>query len=261
MTSKKIIFMLGLISVYFSSTDVLQCFSNPLDNVSAETLYRNGKYKESEQKFEQEYSENPEDSRIAYNLANSAYKSGNFENALSAYRQSGSLSQDKALQQKSLYNSGNTLFRMGKLEEAEDLYRKALELDSSDMDAKYNLEFVREQIKKKKQEEKKKESQQNKKDDDSSSDSSSPQEADGKKDPQKPKPDPNAENKFKEDRQAANPSEQKHDPKDSDTTRQQGEMTQEEAERRLNALNENRKEFIQKQLAKKHPSASMRQDW
>jgi len=252
--------MLGLISVFFASTGASQSLSNPLDNVSAETLYRDGKYKESEQKFEQEYSENPEDPRIAYNMANSAYKSGNFENALSAYRQSGSLTEDPSLQQKSLYNSGNTLFRMGKLEEAEDLYRKALALDSSDMDAKYNLEFVREQIKKKKERKKKKESQQNKKEDDSSANSPSTQEGEGKQEPQKPKPAPNAENKTKENRQTK-PSEQKPDPQDTGAPKKQGEMTQAEAERRLNALNENRKEFVQKQLAKKNLSASMPQDW
>ena len=53
------------------------------------------------------------------------------------------------IKQKSTYNMGNTLYRMNKLDESVLAYKKALELDSTDMNAKYNLEFVREQIKKK----------------------------------------------------------------------------------------------------------------
>lgn len=218
-----------------------------------------GKYKESETKFEQEYSENPEDSRIAYNLANSAYKSGDFENALTAYDQASSLARDKTLQQRSFYNSGNTLFRMGKLEEAVEQYRKALKLDSSDMDAKFNLEFVREQIKKKKEEKKKKESQQNK-DGDSSSNSSSPKGDESQEKQQKPKPEPGKGNPS--EKQQAKPSDQKPNSNNPQTNPvQQGKMTKEEAERRLNSLNENRKEFVKRQLAKKQPSASSPQDW
>ncbi|GIS84023.1 MAG: hypothetical protein CM1200mP16_03230 [Nitrospina sp.] len=43
---------------------------------------------------------------------------------------------------------------LGKMEEAEAVYKNVLTLDSSDMDAKFNLEFVREQLKKKKNQEK-----------------------------------------------------------------------------------------------------------
>ena len=53
------------------------------------------------------------------------------------------------IKQKSIYNMGNTLYQMNKLEESVLAYKKALELDSTDMNAKYNLEFVREQIKNK----------------------------------------------------------------------------------------------------------------
>lgn len=243
---------------FFAST----CFSNPIENTSAETLYSKGKYKESAKAFREQFSENPDDSRIAYNLANSNYKSGDFENALNAYNQASSLSSDKALQQRSLYNSGNAMFRMGKLEEAEKLYRKALELDSTDMDSKYNLEYVREQIKKKKQEEKKKQSQQKK--DENSSSNSQPQNenGEGEKDKEKNqnnKPNP-GDQKNSPKEQKSNPSQQKPEPKNSNQVRE-AKMSKEEAERRLNALNENRKDFIKKQLAERKAVEPMVRDW
>ena len=42
----------------------------------------------------------------------------------------------------SYYNLGNTLHRQGKLEQSLMAYRKAIQLDSSDVDAKYNYELT-----------------------------------------------------------------------------------------------------------------------
>ena len=56
---------------------------------------------------------------------------------------------------------GNALFRMNKLKESIVAYKKALELDPTDMDAKFNLEFVREQVKNKKQNQNKSDKNQN----------------------------------------------------------------------------------------------------
>ena len=59
---------------------------------------------------------------------------------------------------------GNTLYQMNKLEESVLAYKKALELKSTDMKAKYNLEFVREQIKKNQKNEEKKDNPEKSKD-------------------------------------------------------------------------------------------------
>ena len=49
------------------------------------------------------------------------------------------------LKQKSYYNMGNAYYRMGYMEESIDAYKKALELNSGDIDSKFNLEWARKQ--------------------------------------------------------------------------------------------------------------------
>ncbi|MCZ6821011.1 MAG: tetratricopeptide repeat protein [Calditrichaeota bacterium] len=51
------------------------------------------------------------------------------------------------LQAQSYYNLGNTHFRMGKLPVSILYYKKAIKLNPKDEDAKYNLEYVRAKLK------------------------------------------------------------------------------------------------------------------
>ena len=114
-------------------------------------LYQKKKFNQASEKFLEARQGKPNDPKISYNLGNSRYKQGDYEKALQSYSRSVEQNSNSSTNQKANYNMGNALFRMNKLEESIVAYKKALELDPSDMDAKFNLEFVREQIKKKKQ--------------------------------------------------------------------------------------------------------------
>ena len=114
-------------------------------------LYQKQKFNQASKKFFEARQGKPNDPKISYNLGNSRYKQGDYEKALQSYSRSVEQNSNSSTNQKANYNMGNALFRMNKLEESIVAYKKALELDPSDMDAKFNLEFVREQIKKKKQ--------------------------------------------------------------------------------------------------------------
>ena len=116
--------------------------------------YQEGLFPEAEKNFAEARSNRPEDRRLDYNLGSSYYKQGKYEEALQDYTHSALEGSDPQLKKNSLYNAGNALFKMGKLKEAEKTYKNVLALDPSDMDAKFNLEFVREQLKKKEEQEK-----------------------------------------------------------------------------------------------------------
>ena len=47
------------------------------------------------------------------------------------------------MSQSSLYNLGNTAFRQGKFEEALKYYNEALNLEPADADTKHNLDLVK----------------------------------------------------------------------------------------------------------------------
>ncbi len=124
------------------------------------SLYQEERYDEAMKAFVDAQIESPEEPKLKYNLANTHYKMNSYEEAVKNYQDVAATAQDIQLEEKSLYNIGNALYRQGKLEEAIEYYKKALELDPDDQDAKYNLEFVREEIKRRLNQAKEREEQQ-----------------------------------------------------------------------------------------------------
>ena len=108
-------------------------------------LYSEGKYEEALKRYESAQVESPADERIMFNLGNAQYKLRRFEEALSGYLLSAQ-HEDPMFRARGFYNAGNALYRMGRLEDAVEQYLKVLEIDPDDEDAKFNLEFVRQEI-------------------------------------------------------------------------------------------------------------------
>jgi Ca-activated chloride channel family protein len=199
--------------------------ADPADSNIQEGLsqYQEGLFPEAAENFSQARSSRPDDPRLNYNLGSSYYKQEKFQEALQDYTHAALENSDPQLKKNSLYNSGNTLFKMGKLQEAEAAYKKVLTLDPSDMDAKFNLEFVREQLKKKeeqKQESDKKDSSDSEKDEPSEKDSSNK-----KEDQESEKEEPQ-------------PGEKQQQENNQSKSAQAKELSQEEAEQLLGSLSE-----------------------
>jgi Ca-activated chloride channel family protein len=112
------------------------------------THYNREEYDQAAAKFQASQLEQPDQLDVAYNLANSHYRLGRYEEAVEAYKKVLTEKTPPTLQQKSWYNMGNAYYRMGYLEEAIDAYKKALELNSGDIDNKFNLEWARQQYEK-----------------------------------------------------------------------------------------------------------------
>ena len=203
-------------------------------------LYQKKEFNKASQKFSDALNDKPTDSTLTYNLGNSLYKEGQFEKALQNYSKLVEKETNNLIKQKSTYNMGNTLYRMNKLDESVLAYKKALELDSTDMNAKYNLEFVREQIKKKQKSEEKKDntkkSNDNKKSDKTNNSS---QEIKNKTNKDKNQKEANAQKNLEQKDSQGSTAKKKETPLKK--------MTKEEAEHRLSSLSEDIKKFQQKQ--------------
>ena len=184
-------------------------------------LYQKQKFNQASKKFLEARQGKPNDPKISYNLGNSRYKQGDYAKALQSYSRSVEQNSNSSTNQKANYNMGNALFRMNKLEESIVAYKKALELDPSDMDAKFNLEFVREQIKKKKQNQDEQKKNKNKENTPLEKEKSSPR------------------NHQKQNESKNNL------PQETEIALEK--MTKEEAEQKLSTLTENLKEFQKKQ--------------
>ena len=103
--------------------------------------------------------EYPEDPELALNLGSAHYQMSNYPEADRSFARA-ALASDQKLRQEALYNLGNSAYRQGRLQEAVELYKTALELDSEDEDAKFNLEFVRDEIRRRHEEAQKRQEQQ-----------------------------------------------------------------------------------------------------
>ena len=229
----KIVLVVGLLVLF---TD-FYVYADQTDSHIQEGLnqYEKGLYQEAEKSFAQARSNRPDDHRLDYNLGSSQYKQGKYLEALQDYTQAIQQKSNPQIKINSLYNSGNALFKLGKLEEAEAVYKNVLTLDSSDMDAKFNLEFVREQLKKKKNQEK----------ENNKSDASNQK----KKESQKQK-DKNGENKPKPNEPPSSEKKpQKNNPKESAKVNPR-ELNEEEAEQLLKNLSEDLKKISRMQAGK-----------
>jgi len=101
------------------------------------------------------------DLRLIFNAGTAAYRATNFDAALKDF-QWVTLSPDLKLQQQAFYNLGNTQYRLGELKfepdsdglnameetwtEAAKSYAHAAQLNTNDVDAAYNMAFVKRQI-------------------------------------------------------------------------------------------------------------------
>lgn len=123
--------------------------------------YDQGSYEQALQGFVDQQVERPEDPAVAFNIGSAQYKLKDYQEAERHFA-TAALSADPKLRQQALYNLGNVAFRQGRLEDAVERFKAALEIDPDDQDAKFNLEFVRDEIRRRNEEAQKRQQDQDK---------------------------------------------------------------------------------------------------
>ncbi|MFD1615983.1 tetratricopeptide repeat protein [Gelatiniphilus marinus] len=101
------------------------------DFVSAEMAYRKA------------ISEQPTGVAGIYNLGNSYYKKGNFDEALYRHQQAAENAESKAEKHKAYHNIGNILMKNKKCKEAVEIYKNALRNNPTDNETRYNLALAK----------------------------------------------------------------------------------------------------------------------
>lgn len=121
--------------------------------------YEAGLYDEALKGFVDLQVERPDDPEVALNVGSAQYQMRNFPEADRTFGNA-AMAQDPGIRGQALYNLGNSAYRQGRLQEAVELYKAALEIDPDDEDAKFNLEFVRDEIRRRHEEAQKRQEQQ-----------------------------------------------------------------------------------------------------
>lgn len=213
--------------------------------VEGNRLYQEEKYDQALNLYQDALLSLPENKRIRFNVANSLYRKKKFEEALKEYQQVVG-AEELPLEAETYFNMGNTLYRMGKLPESILAYQQALKLNPGDLDAKYNLEYVRRKLKQEAQKQPQSGAEQ-----DQQSQPGQPQPQDKPEEGQKP----DSDQKESAGEQADHSEEKPVNPKDAQ------QLSKEDAERILNALKNDEKDLQKKRKMKTSGKRRIKKDW
>ena len=189
--------------------------------------FEKNKFSESEISYRKATDKNKNYPDAVFNTGDALYKQNKFEEAGKQFLENASLNEDRVKKSAALFNLGNSLLKSNKLEESIEAYKGSLKLKPDSPETKYNLAYAQDMLKK--QEEQQQQQQQNK------------DKQDQKKD------------QDKKDQKDENKDEQKNEKQNEDKNQQQEQqgVSEDDAERLLNALANEEKNVQEKvKLAK-----------
>ena len=218
-------------------------------------LYLQQKYKDAEEDYRKSVEKKNQTVEGNFNLGDALYKQKKYTDATEQFSKiAGAANNNKAVAASAYHNLGNTLLENKKLEESVEAYKKSLINNPKDDETRYNLAYAQEKLKKQQQQDKDNKKQDNKNNQDKNNPDSKNQDNKNKDD--KNKKDNKDQNKQDQDKQ--NP-----DKKDQKNEQDPSKISKEDAQRMLDALNNNEKQTQDKLKNKKLKGAKMNitKDW
>ena len=200
--------------------------------------YEKNKYPESEISYRKAVDKNKQSPDAVFNTGDALYKQNKFEDAGKQFIESTGQTNDKLKKSDGFYNLGNSLLKSNKFPESIDAYKNSLKLNPRNPQAKYNLAYATDQLKKQQ------EQQQNKQGKDKQDNKDN--EKNKNKDQNKDQKDQKDKNKDQQNK----PNDQNKDQNQQQQSQNQ-QISKEDAQRLLNSLATDEKNVQEKvKLAK-----------
>lgn len=199
--------------------------------------YAKDKFPESEIFYRKAIDKNKVSADALFNSGDALYKQKKYEDAGKQFVETHKMNEDKGKKSASLYNLGNSMLMANKLQESIEAYKNSLRLKPDNQEAKYNLAYAQDLLKKQQEQQKQKQQQQ--------------QQNKDNKDQNKDKDNKDQENKNQDKKQ--NDQEKQNNDKEQQQQQQQDHqsISKEDAERLLNAIANDEKNVQKKvKLAK-----------
>ncbi len=203
-------------------------------------FYDQKRYEEATANYLKALQKDPTNTVGMFNLGSALYQNKQYDSSRSVMATTANAIKDKKGKAAANYNIGNTYMVQKKWEDAISAYKNTLRNNPQDVDAKYNLSYAEEMLKKDKndkKEQQKKEQQ--------------------KKEQQQDK-DKKDQDKKKEQQQD---NKDKKDDKDQQPQSQQSKLSQQQADQLLNALQQQEKKLQDKLKKEKGVRTRMDKDW
>lgn len=223
-------------------------------------LISDDKYVAAEMEYRKAISEQPSNIAGTYNLGNSYYKKGNYEEALFRQQQVAKNATDKSDKHKAYHNIGNILMKNKQCKEAVEAYKNALRNDPTDEETRYNLGIAKECA-----------AQQKDKDEDKNKDKDKKEEDKDQKDKEGQDKE-NQDNKGDKDKKdgedqkdQGKPKDDKQDPGKGDEKKEQqqpqpGQLSPQQIKNLLEAMNNQEQKTQEKMNAEKTKGVKVKTD-
>jgi tetratricopeptide (TPR) repeat protein len=227
--------------------------------------YKNKNFKDAEIDYRKSLEKDPNSTIAMYNLANSLYKQGNYDEAKEKYEALANENFSKRELARVFHNLGNSYLKNKKYEESIDSYINALKNNPNDKDTKYNLAYARAMLAKQQQQQQNKDKNKNQNNQNKQNDNNQNNNADKNKDQQnqngqnqnkdsqnKDKQNQNGQNQNKDNQEQNKQNEnnsqgENADNKSQNQSAQRPKISKEDAERILQAMM-NKEKTLQKKL-------------
>ncbi|MCK9302217.1 MAG: tetratricopeptide repeat protein [Bacteroidales bacterium] len=192
-------------------------------------------YKEAEIQYRKALEESPLCNEGEFNLGNSLYLQNNYEEAMTSYAAVAKRSDDVKTKSSALYNLGNTLYDGQKYAEAAEAYKQTLRLDPNNENARYNLAMAQQKLQESEQQE-----QQNQDGENQNSDNQDQQQQ------QQNQQQEGEENQEKQQSESQEQQQQQAQQGEEGQGEDQQAISKEDAERMLDALENEEQKTIEK---------------
>ncbi len=197
-------------------------------------LYREGRFDEALTEYRGAQVLAPELSVLAFNAGNALFRKGELPDAIREYGNA-ALSDDNLMSSSALYNAGNAFLQAGQMDTAVEAFKGALKLNPDDQDAKHNLEVALELLEQQEQEQQEQDQQQDEQEGEDQQDQDEQNQDQEEQDQNEQ--DQDQENRDQDEQQGEDRQEQDQQEQDQQEQDQQEQaMSQEEAERLLDAI-------------------------
>jgi Ca-activated chloride channel homolog len=221
--------------------------------------YKDSKFTDAEVNYRKALEKNKDLTPGTFDLGDALYKQGRFGEAAEAYQSAAAKGDNSGLKSQALHNLGNALLKQQKLPESIASYKGALKLNPNDADTKYNLEYAKALLKRQQEQQQQQKQNKDQKKDQKKDDK---QKQDQQNQDQQ-KQDQDKKDQEKQDQQKQDQRKQDQQKQDQQKQAQQKkqQISKEDAERILQALN-NEEKNVQKKLHHKIPArVRVEKDW
>jgi len=208
-------------------------------------LYEKGVYPEAVREYSLASDLNHGSFEAAFNQGNAWYRQDSLEKAASQFQLAANLARETAQEAMAWHNLGNTYLQQKNYKQSIDAYKQALRKNPQDDDTRYNLAYARKML----EDQQNQQDKQNKDNKENKDDNKQNQNDDKSKDDQKQENKQQKDSKEQEQKQSdeQNGQKDKSDPGKEQNQQQpntgKGSMSREDAERLLNALEQDEEQL------------------